>query len=401
MIESTTSRFISEHKDDDIHALSLKISGRKDIDVHLAIRQIQGYQSFQKKVPSWTQKEGILYPDVHLPLEQCSSEWTGLYKRNIIANSDTTKGRFADLTGGMGIDFSFLAPQFKESHYVERQEQLCEIAENNFKILDIEGSHCHNEDSIQWLESAPTCDWIMLDPARRGKGGGKMVLLEDCEPNLLEIKNLLLEKASHVLIKLSPIMDLQRAAKQLGCVQEAHIVSFENECKELLLVLDKEKQKELEEIPIHCVNIKEDQTKDFIFTLKEERTTYIKPAALIENYLYEPNASIMKAGGFHSIEYRYDIRALSENSHLFTSNDCVKDFPGRSFRVLGCTSLNKKELKKQLQGISKANITTRNYPMSAEELRKKLQINEGGDIYLMATTLSDRSKVIAICEKVQ
>lgn len=401
LIDSATSRFILEHKDEDIHALSLKISGRKDIDARLAIRQIQGYQSFQKKVPSWTKEENILYPDLHLPLEQCSSEWTALYKRDIIFRSDAPKERFADLTGGMGIDFSFLSPLFKESHYVERQEELTEMARNNFQALGIEGATCHNEDSVQWLESAPFCDWIMVDPARRGKSGTKVVLLEDCEPNILDIKELLLKKATQVLVKLSPMMDFQRAAKQMECVREAHIVSVDNECKELLLVLGKEHHPELWDIPIHCVNLCQGKSQDFCFTLKEEHTSTIKTSSKIKSYLYEPNASIMKAGGFHSIEGRLGIQSLSPSSHLFTSEHCINGFPGRTFQVLDTTSLNKKELKERLDGIDKANITTRNFPLSSEELRKRLHINEGGDTYLMATTLSDQSKVIAICKKIE
>lgn len=398
-INQATLEFIRKNLESNVHELALGIHKNKDVDAGMAIAQIQGYQALRKKVPSWC-REGILFPSRHLSLEQCSSEAAALYKKTLIERSSSPHGSFMDLTGGLGIDLSFIAVLFKDAVYVERQRELRDLAEHNFRALGLDHARCVCCDCEEELANATPKDWIMLDPARRSSSGSKTVLLEDCEPDVLRLKDRLLEKAPNILLKLSPMLDATRAIEQLECVSEAHIVSVMGECKELLLILSRDARIPTEEIPFHCVNITTAGTDLFRFTRKEE--SGLGPCLMdrLGTYLYEPNASIMKAGCFNSISKAFNLDKVEKNSHLFTSDILTKDFPGRVFRIKGLSSMNKKELKLKLSGISKANIAVRNFPLGADELRKKLGIKDGGDTYLFATTLNGGEHSLILCEKV-
>lgn len=389
-----TLRFIREHREDDVRNLALQAHRYPTVDMPAAVTQIAGWQTAREKIPTWAGQEGIRYPR-RLSLEQCSSEVTARYKAAVINRITAGCHCLTDLTGGLGVDCAFLAPLFRQVTYVERQEVLCEMAAHNFPLLGLKHvSICH-EDCIGHLKTMPFADWIFIDPARRDGHGGKTVAISDCEPDIAALEEGLLEKAGHVLVKLSPMLDLVQALHDLKHVQEVHIVSVGNECKELLLVLGQNCNRAAGEVPIHCVNLTGTQTvSPFVFTRKEEKESPCNYTATLEAYLYEPHASLLKAGAFRSLSYRYKVKKLHPNSHLYTSDVFIETFPGRRFRIIGCCGFNKKEIKSLLAATSKANLTIRNFPASASDLRKQLKLAEGGDRYLFATTLADERHVL-------
>ena len=332
---------------------------------------------------------------------------------------------FVDLTGGFGVDFSYIASRLGvKSMYVERQAHLCEAAKENFERLGLKNAIVKNGDGIEVLHSfaskkddAASADdslgiiydqplsllktnlglkLIFVDPARRDDAGNKVVSLKDCTPDVTLLQEEMLSKADYVIIKLSPMLDWHRAVSELNCVKEVHIISVNNECKELLLVLSARNMGG--NLRIYCIN----DAQSFVCDESDMETSSVKiaPSTLEEmQYLYEPNASLMKAGCFGVLSGRYDARMLSKNSHLFVSQAPIEAFPGRSFRIIAISSFNKKELKRHLSGITKANIATRNFPLSVAELRKRLKLKDGGETYIFATTLSDESHVLVITEK--
>ena len=343
---------------------------------------------------------------------------------------------FVDLTGGFGVDFSYIASRLGvKSMYVERQAHLCEAAKENFERLGLKNVSVKNGDGIEVLHSFHSkknaasdslgiteeqsqsllktnfgLKLIFIDPARRDDAGNKVVSLKDCTPDVTVLQEEMLSKADYVIIKLSPMLDWHRAVSELNCVQEVHIISVNNECKELLLVLSARNMGDMEassadgevkhagNLRIYCVNDAQSFVCDELDM--ESSPVRIAPPVLEEmQYLYEPNASLMKAGCFGVLSGRYDARMLSKNSHLFVSQAPIEAFPGRSFRIIAISSFNKKELKRHLSGITKANIATRNFPLSVAELRKRLKLKDGGETYIFATTLSDESHVLVITEK--
>lgn len=392
-ISPEAQQFIRKHQADNVRTLALQASKYPNIDMPTAITQIAGRQIAAEKIPSWKEIEDIWYPK-HLSLEQCSSETTARYKANLLQG-----GSLTDLTGGFGIDCSFIASGFQSVTYVERQEELCEIAAHNFPILKLNHITVRNEDGIAYLKAMSPVDCIFLDPARRNEHGGKTVAISDCEPDVTELEELLLSKANRVMVKLSPMLDLSLALKDLRHAQEAHILSVNNECKELLLLLGQEVPTE---IPIHCVNITtkgEREEQHFVFTREQELQNECTYTDTLKNYLYEPNSSLLKAGAFRSIATAYLVEKLHPNSHLYTSDILIADFPGRVFRIISQCSFNKKEIKNCLSDLKKANLTVRNFPATVAELRKRINLPEGGDTYLFASTLNNGQKILIRCEK--
>ena len=384
----TNEQFIAQNKDADVHALALaKVP--PGIDLHYCLQQIEGRQIAQRKLPSWAKTEGITYP-VKLSLEQCSSEQTALYKQQLVKRL-LPEGRqnMADLTGGFGIDFSFLAQVFDKADYVERNEQLCEIALHNFPLLGLKDAHVHSMTSEKFTDEMGNFSLIYLDPSRRDANGRKMVALSDCSPDIEALQDTLLSHAPLVVVKLSPMLDIQDSLRRLPSVSEVHVVSVDGECKEVLLVLCREKGS----VTYHCTNISA-KTQTF-----STDTQNVEPiiAPCPERYLYEPNASIMKAGVQNALCQPYNIRKLHPFSHLFTSEQLIEDFPGRTFVIEDYCGFAKKDLKRLLEGISQCNLTIRNFPSSVAELRKRLKLREGGDYYLFATTLSDGSHALLRC----
>ena len=386
-----TLRFIEENSRADVRSLALQAKKYPQVDMAMAVVQIAGRQIAEVKVPSWCQVEGLLYPK-HLSMEQCSSEATAIYKANLVEGD-----AFADLTGGFGIDCSFLSRKFKQADYVERQAELCELVKHNFPLLGL-SIGVHNEDGVEYLKQMQPVDCLFLDPARRDGHGGKTVAISDCEPDVSALEDLLVEKAKKVMVKLSPMLDLSLALKTLKYVREIHIVSVNNECKELLLILQKSSVSS--EVAIHCEHIVNAQHQHYTFTQEQEHTSDCPLATEVGAYLYEPNASILKAGAYRSLTQTYGVKKLHASSHLYTSSCFIEDFPGRRFQVEAVSGFGKKGLKDFLQGLDKANLTIRNFPSSVAELRKRLKLKEGGEDYLFATTLADESKVLIKCKKV-
>ena len=387
----TNEAFIAQNKDADVHSLALsKVPA--GIDLHFCLQQIAGLQVAKRKLPSWFKIEGILFPP-KLSLEQCSSEQTALYKQQLVERLlPTNRQRMVDLTGGFGIDFTFLAKQFEEAEYVESNENLCEIARHNFPLLGLQKAQVHCSTCEDFLDEMGHFDLIYLDPSRRDAVGRKMVALSDCSPNIEELHDKLLSHAEIVLVKLSPMLDIQDTLRRLPNVSEVHVISLSGECKEILLVLS---QKPQSDKLYFCANI---TTKTQVFCTKAQN---IEPiiGALPEHYLYEPNASILKAGVQNALCQTYEVKKLHPFSHLFISSHFIEDFPGRSFIIEDYCSFAKKELKRLLEGISQCNLTVRNFPSTVAELRKQLKLREGGDIYLFATTLNDGSHALLRCKQ--
>lgn len=385
MNEATLEQ-IRRHRQDDVRQLALK-----GMDP-LVVQQIAGWQVARTKVPSWAEVEGLHYPR-HLSLEQCSSEQTARYKVSLLSPGDT----FVDLTGGFGVDFFFMSQPFQRRVYVEQQQELCDIARHNFDLLNhpctvVCGS------ATEYLQQMPHASAIYIDPARRDVHGARTYSISDCTPNVLELQELLVKKADRVIIKLSPMLDWHKAASDLQHISAIHIVSVQNECKELLLVLA---DGAMSEVPVVCINLLADGTHQrFEYNPATNAQSTNINAKVNATYLYEPNASIMKAGCFDEIGNFYQICKLSANSHLYVSDHEVKDFSGRGFQILSIPSMNKRELKEALRDIDRANITVRNFPMSAEALRKRLRLKDGGDLYIFATTVGDGSHQLFICRKI-
>ena len=436
-MNQATQDFIRQHQDDDVRQLAFLGSKYPEVDMPFALDQIRGRKMARVKLPRWASLEGIIYPP-HISMEQCSSESTALYKAELAARllglPASSSGiemkaeneiEFVDLTGGFGVDFSYIAARLGvKSMYVERQAHLCEAARENFERLGLKNAIVKNGDGIEVLHSflpkkddAASADdslgiiydqplsllktklglkLIFIDPARRDDAGNKVVSLKDCTPDVTVLQEEMLSKADYVIIKLSPMLDWHRAISELSHVREVHIISVNNECKELLLVLSARNMGG--NLRIYCIN----DAQSFVCDELDMESSQVKIASsTLEEmqYLYEPNASLMKAGCFGVLSGRYDARMLSKNSHLFVSQAPIEAFPGRSFRIIAVSSFNKKELKRHLSGITKANIATRNFPLSVAELRKRLKLKDGGETYIFATTLSDESHVLMITEK--
>ena len=387
-MNEATALFIHKHTDDDIRQLALRGTKDPEVDLPFALDQIAGRQTARRKLPMWAQTEGIIYPP-HLSMEQCSSEQTARYKAAM-----TEQGRrMVDLTGGFGVDFSFMARNFKEAVYVERQEHLCRIARENFQLLGLTQAEVVCCDAVDYLQNMAHADVIYIDPARRDDHGGRTYGISDCTPDVIALKPLLLEKADCIIIKLSPMLDWRKAVSDLGedSVREVHIVSVGNECKELLIVL-----KRGDDLRLVCSC---DDSKFEVNDTLTNNDTLCSCRPEVNQFLYEPNASIMKAGCFSEVSQRFNVRQLAQNSNMFVSAELVGDFPGRSFQIEAVTSMNKHELKHHLQGIKQANITVRNFPLTVAELRKRLKLNEGGSVYIFATTLASDDRVLIICRK--
>ena len=456
-MNQATQDFIRQHQDDDVRQLAFLGSKYPEVNMPFALDQIRGRKMARVKLPRWASIDGIIYPP-HISMEQCSSEATALYKAELaerllnqqkikiceFTTKDTVapkfaknegtcenqgKVGFADLTGGFGVDFSYIASRLGvKSMYVERQAHLCEAAKENFERLGLKNAIVKNGDGIEVLHTLEHLSLIFIDPARRDDAGNKVVSLKDCTPDVTILQEEMLSKADYVIIKLSPMLDWHRAVNELSHVREVHIISVNNECKELLLVLSARymgenvgrnsfsalntgsvspsaEDSELIEGAAHSGNLRIcciNDAQSFVCDEQDMETSSVRiaPSALDEmQYLYEPNASLMKAGCFGVLSERYDARMLSKNSHLFVSMEPIEAFPGRSFRIIAVSSFNKKELKRHLSGITKANIATRNFPLSVAELRKRLKLKDGGETYIFATTLSDESHVLVITEK--
>ncbi len=398
-MNTATRDFIESHLKDDVRQLALQ-KFPDDVDKVLVLNQIEARQLLSKKVPSWASNPDLLFPR-HLSIEQCSSELTAKYKVSIIEGGDI----FADLTGGLGIDSYFLSEKFKTSYYVENQKELCDLAEHNFAVLGRKITVV-NSDAETFLG---TTRWdnarvgLYLDPARRDIYNRKMVSLHDCSPDVVKLVETFPEMSPRkpsFLIKASPMLDISLITNELKNISEIHIVSVKNECKEILIKI---KPGFDDEIKYFCLNFVGNDLKSaqlFEFSEHSESSANSDYAPKIKRYLYEPNASLMKSGAFKLISQRFVIDKLHVNSHLYTSDNLISDFPGRVFEVVGFAPFNKKVKKELLNYITEASVTTRNFPLSANELRKALNLRESDRNFVFGTTITGEKKVVVYCKKV-
>ncbi len=397
MKNEATIQFVREHRQEDVRTLALKAGRNCDIDLPWALDQIRGWQTARRKLPSWSAIDGIIYPP-HLSMEQCSSEQTARYKNEIVDTLPEGSHRtLIDLTGGFGVDFAFMATRCERAIYVERQEHLCTTACHNFELLGLSHATVINKDAesvLDELTTDPASTLLFLDPARRDSNSARTYAIADCTPNVLELLPKLFKAARHILIKLSPMLDWHKAVSDLGNrVAEVHIVSVANECKELLMLLEADHEGEP---AIHCVN---DGQRLIIMASQNDVPLSVADSSDAA-FLYEPNASVMKAGCFGVLTQRYPIKAIAADSHLFVSDEEIKDFPGRSFRVDTITTTNKKEQSRALTGITRANVATRNFPISAQQLQQRLRLKDGGDTYIFGTTDAMGRHLLYICHKI-
>lgn len=398
----TTAEFIREYRERDIRQLALQANRFPDVDMPYALDQIQGWQIARRKLPKWAACDGVIFPP-HLSMEQCSSEPTAQYKLNLAMEWACQVGHassMTDLTGGFGVDFSFTSCAFAAATYVERNEQLCHIVEHNLPLLGLNNATVVCADAVEYLSTVEPQTMLFLDPARRDEHGAKTVMLADCTPDVVQLLPQLLEKSRFTMLKLSPMLDWHKAVDDLqGAVREVHIVSVGGECKELLLVLSTVVESELK---VYCADLSaaSDTSSLFVYTPGSSAPVANSTFNIQHStFLHEPNASIMKAGCFDELAAAYGVSPVSRNSHLFLSDEPVEGFPGRSFVVERVTTMNKGELRKALVGIEKANIATRNFPLTVAELRRRLKIKDGGDVYIFATTTAEGEHLLLISRK--
>ncbi|MDO5608929.1 MAG: class I SAM-dependent methyltransferase [Capnocytophaga sp.] len=390
MLTEEQISFISSHANEDIKSVALQY--RRD-DMPLLLRQIAGLQTAKRKLPKWYEFPQIMYP-IQLSLEQASSEITAQYKTSLLPTNRTL---LVDLTGGLGVDFSFLAPHFERAIYVEQNEELCRLATNNMPILGLSNATIVQASAEQFLKTMPAADLVYIDPARRNHSGQKVFKIEDCSPNLEKILPELQTKTQQIVVKYSPMLDVSLALQNLKQVSEIHIVSVDNDCKELLFVLTNRKQPPT----IHTVNFRNNNANQyFSFEWTDEPKAQAAHATTMLRYLYEPNASILKSGGFVTVGQRFGIYKLHPNTHLYTSDSLDKNFPGRIFEIKECRTHNKSNLKELTRLYPKANISIRNFPMTVAEIRKKTKIKEGGELYIFATTIANNTKIWLIGQKI-
>ena len=453
----TLRNFINEHSKDDLSELLLSGSRYDGIDVKEAVVQIKARNSIKDKLPSWYCNDRLLFPST-LAAEQCSSEITASYKQKLVRSRDC----ICDLTGGLGVDTYFFSKKAGRVVYVEKDERYCKAARYNMDILGATNVCVVNADAVEFvvnnsdadsrvyglfdecvsgadvIESSDAisgnisgADVFYIDPARRGTGNKRMFAIGDCEPDLTKIWPMLLKKECVVIVKLSPMLDITQVVAQLPGVCEIHIVSVKNECKELLAIagsISRVKQhkeiasclpmtdsnatnssatslvggttRQSQYLYIVCANYtSENDVRNFSFFMSEEQSAASYMAEDIGLYLYEPNSSILKAGAYKLVALRYNVKKLHTSSHLYTSDDLVPSFPGRVFEVMEIIPFNNRICKDLVSTIPQANIATRNFPISVDELRKRTHITDGGNIYLFATTLKDNKKVIVKCQK--
>lgn len=461
----TTAEFIQEYREKDTRQLALQSARFPDVDMPYALDQIKGWQTARRKLPTWAACDGIVYPPhlsmeqcSSEPTAQyklnLAMEWASQVESSELRVESSEEGvdnsseqpatlnsqlstlnchasRMTDLTGGFGVDFSFTSCAFTSATYVERNEQLCRMVEHNLPLLGIDNAKVVCADAVDYLSTLDMQTMIFLDPARRDQHGAKTVMLADCTPDVVQLLPQLLKKSRFTMLKLSPMLDWHKAVEDLqGSVREVHIVSVGGECKELLLVLSEEIESKLK---VFCADLEaggsslsSGYSSSSCSSLSSEPSSPSHPSTpslsaslfvyapgssrpapnstfniQLSTFLFEPNASIMKAGCFDELAAAYGVSPVSRNSHLFLSAEPVDGFPGRSFSIERVTTLNKRELRQALAGIEKANIATRNFPLSVAELRKRLKLKDGGDVYIFATTTAEDEHLLLISHKYQ
>ncbi|UII28189.1 hypothetical protein LVD15_07125 [Fulvivirga maritima] len=387
LLQPEVQQFIKDHENHDPFSLSLKHKEIGGIPIKWVAEQIASRKRAKNKLPEWYNTKDLIFPP-QISMEQCSSEATAKYKANLVKGSI-----MYDFTGGYGIDCYYLSKHFKRSAYLEQQAHLCELATHNFKALAA-NIEVINAESTSYVSEIETADLIYIDPARRDNNSQKVVLLQDCEPDVTTLLTQLKGKSKEVLIKTSPMLDIQLALQSLNHVKAVHVVSVNNECKEVLYHIDFTADHKTEIVTVNLQK-KDDQTFSFF---PNEEVEAQAPLSDTKQFLYEPNSSVLKAGAFNTVATHYGAYKLHPNTHLYTSEELIENFPGRKFRVEHLVPYNKKKILSALEG-KKANITTRNFPEEVKNIRKKTGITDGGDQYIFAFTDKNNQKMAAITRK--
>ena len=390
ILDNEVQEYITRHLHLDISGLALKGSPFEKVDTRELLEQIEAKSKAEKKLPTWYHTPGIYYPST-LSVEQTSSEIAARYKAMLFEGEHMT-----DITGGLGVDDYYFSKRFKKVVHCELNEHLSTIAAHNFKILGANNINCISGDGLEYLKQIDSTDLIYADPARRDQDKRKVFLLSDCTPDIAGHLDLLFSKSEKVVIKTSPLLDLRATIDHLRFVKEIHIVALKNEVKELLWILDRSVV--TEDVTIIAVNLDKElpENTSFSFSMQQERSATSVPGD-VSSYIFEPNAAIMKSGAFNLVGYRYNLRKLHPNTHLYTG-DLQIAFPGRCFKVIRTEDFNKRTVKSLLAG-KKANITTRNFPESVANLRKKFKIRDGGDLYAFFCTGQNDQKLMILAEK--
>ncbi len=387
LLSEEIQKFVSSNYKEDIKKLTLKNASKFNSWIPITY-QLIGKKKAEYKLPLWFATENILYPK-KVSIEQSSSEITAKYKANLVSGNS-----LIDLTGGFGVDDYYFSKKFNSVYHCEINTELSDIAKHNFNLLGVTNIECINQDSVEFLQSNTTqWDWIYVDPSRRDAIKRKVFLLEECIPNVVDELDMYFSKSQNVLLKTSPFLDLKSGIERLKHIKKIHIVAVQNEVKELLWELD---QNYTGAIEIKSVNICSEKSLSFSYIWDEKietPITYSHPQV----YLYEPNAAIMKSGGFAALHEKYKTPKLNPNSHLFTSDELI-EFPGRKFEIISTLPYKKKDIKGHIFQ-KKLNISTRNFPESTSFLKTKWGIKDGGDLYCFFTTNMDDEKIIVIGKK--
>ncbi|KDN54770.1 class I SAM-dependent methyltransferase [Flavobacterium seoulense] len=388
ILKKEIQEFINANLNTDVAQLAFKKNPFPEIDFAVILNQIAAKSKAKDKLPTWFTANNIIYPG-KISVEQTSSEKTALYKTNIVSGVS-----LIDLTGGFGVDDYFFASKIKSVTHCEINPELSEIVRHNFEQLNCKNIECYTGDSLETLQSLnQKWDWIYIDPSRRNDVKGKVFMLKDCLPNVPENLDFYFEKSDAILIKTAPILDISAGLSELKNVKAIHIVALENEVKELLWELHKDYSGE---VTLKTANITKGTIDTFEFVMNQE--SVFPEYSLPKKYLFEPNSAIMKSGGFDAVSVSYNIAKLHKHSHLYTSNEVVA-FPGRIFEITASFPYNKTEMKNYMSG-KQFNITTRNFPETVENIRKKWKIKDGGNLYSFFTTDENNNKIVLICAKI-
>ncbi len=387
--------FLIEHEHDDEKLLVLKQKEIHGIPASILATQLSGRRKAKSKIPSWYKTKGIIYPPT-VNLEQCSSEATAIFKTHIINSSIPTKHIAADATGGFGVDAYFLSTSFDAVHYSEPNTELFEIAKHNHHQLGASTIFHHNLSAEEFIDQVTVdLDLIYIDPSRRDEQSRKVYRLADCIPDIAELQAALFKRCRFILLKASPLLDIQQGLREIQHVKRVYVVSVGNECKELLFLAEKNYE---EEPLIEAVDLWENGNvkSSFSLTISEEKNTNA-PTGEPDRYIYEPNAAILKSGAFKLLSSKFGVTKLAVNTHLYTSSVLVPDFPGKIFLV-ECLGPDSKQLKELLPS-GQVNVVSRNYPLTTEEIKKKWRLRDGGQKFLIGFSSSTK-KYLALCTRV-
>lgn len=382
--------FAQAHAEDDPVRLLLQQKRYPDVDMRLVVQQLEGRKQALSKWPSLAFNPYILYPP-KINREQSSSEQAAQYKAQQIIQPGIT---VADLTGGMGIDSLTFAQAQAEVDYIELDPDLCQLMQHNSQVLQLH-IHIHCADSIAWLrDNERHFDILYIDPARRDSKGRKVAAFEDCTPNLLDNLSFLTSRCNKLVVKASPMIDITTALTQLQQVSDVHILSIHNECKEVLFVC----LPTVSEPTIHCVDIGLQHTTQHHFTPSQEAQAPVCYCSQVGSYLYEPHAALMKGGAYRSLCTWFPVEKLARNTHLYTSQQLIADFPGRIFHVLQEVQLNRKHIAPLLPE-GRAHVVSRNHPVEASALQQQLKLKEGGTRFIIATTVGTTLRAF-LCDRI-